>query len=241
MNDLLYNHIMKKILILDHHSDNLEIISTLSNEGYKVISAKNSNEVIKLVKLELPSLIILDIILPGENGIELCKILRRQFQFKNTLILFLTDFNNDQAEIEALKAGADEYIKRPIKPEILAGKINSWFRRISVINGEFKKGNGAKETYNILNFGDLCINKEKYNVSYKNVPILFARKEFELLELLSSSPGKVFRRKEILDNVWGINSVIGDHTIDVHVSKIHKKLKINCIKVVKRVGYKFEL
>lgn len=232
---------MTKILVLDHQTDNLEIINTLSNKGYKVICAKNSDEVLKIAKEEFPSLIILDIILPVKNSFELCKRLRLQSQFKDTLIMFLNAFDYDQAEIEALKTGADEYIKKPINPEILAGKINSWLRRVGVIDRESEKGKDAKGTYSILQFGDLCINKEKYYVSYKDVPIMLAKKEFELLELLSSSPGKVFRRKEILNHVWGINSVIGDHTIDVHVSKIHKKIEINCIKVVKRVGYKFEL
>lgn len=232
---------MRKVLMLDHHPDNLEIINTLSNRGYKVICAKNSNEVIKFAKEELPSLIILDIILPVKYSFNLCKILRLQPEFKDTLIIFLTAFDDDQAEIEALKIGADEYIKKPINPEILVSRINLWFRRAGVMNGDAEKGKEAKEIYSNLQFGDLCINKEKYNVSYKNVPVMLARKEFELLEFLSSSPGKVFRRKEILDNVWEINSMIDDHTIDVHVSKIHKKLKINCIKVVKGVGYKFEL
>ena len=219
-----------KILIADDEPDILEIMNyNLSAEGYEIVCAKNGNEAIDLAKKHQPSMIILDIMMPGKNGIEVCKILRLQPQFKDTVIIFLSALNDEGTEIKGLETGADDYITKPISPKVLTSKVNALFRRVT------------KETGNILQVGELSIDREKYNVTYKNVLITLARKEFELLALLASKPGKVFLRNEILDKVWGTDVIVGDRTIDVHIRKIRQKLGVDCITTVKGVGYKFEL
>lgn len=219
-----------KILIADDEPDILEIMEyNLSAEGYEIICAYNGNEAIDLAKKELPSMIILDIMMPGKNGIEVCKILRLQPQFQDTIIIFLSALNDELTEIKGLETGADDYITKPISPKVLTSKVNALFRRVT------------KEPEHILQIDDLIINREKYNVTYKNIPIILARKEFELLSLLASKPGKVFLRNEILDNIWGTEVIVGDRTIDVHVRKIRQKIGVDCISTVKGVGYKFEL
>ena len=219
-----------KILLADDEPDILEIVSyNLTAEGYEVICAKNGNEALDLAKEHLPSMIILDIMMPGKNGIEVCKILRLQPQFKDTVIIFLSALSDEGTEIKGLETGADDYITKPISPKVLISKVNALFRRV------------AKESENILQVEDLIINRERYSVTYKNIPISLARKEFELLALLASKPGKVFLRNEILDKVWGTEVIVGDRTIDVHIRKIRQKLGVDCITTVKGVGYKFEL
>lgn len=219
-----------KILIADDEPDILEILSyNLSAEGYEIVCAKNGNEAIELAKKELPSMIILDIMMPGKNGIEVCKLLRMQPQFKETVIIFLSALNDENTEVKGLETGADDYITKPISPKVLISKVNALFRRVT------------KETNAPLKIGDLIINREKYNISFKDVPINLARKEFELLSLLASKPGKVFLRNEIMDTVWGTEVIVGDRTIDVHVRKIRQKIGVDCISTVKGVGYKFEM
>lgn len=219
-----------KILLADDEPDILEIVSyNLSAEGYEVICAKNGNDAIDLAKKHLPSMIILDVMMPGKNGMEVCKILRLQPEFKDTVIIFLSALSDENTEIRGLETGADDYISKPISPKVLISKVNALFRRVS------KEGN------TILKLGDLSINREKYLVTFKNVPITLARKEFELLSLLASKPGKVFLRNEILERVWGTEVIVGDRTIDVHVRKIRQKIGVDCISTVKGVGYKFEL
>ncbi|MDB5198379.1 MAG: response regulator transcription factor [Chitinophagaceae bacterium] len=219
-----------KILLADDEPDILEIVSyNLAAEGYEVICAKNGNEALALAKEQLPSMIILDIMMPGKNGIDVCKILRLQPQFKDTVIIFLSALGDENTEIRGLETGADDYITKPISPKVLISKVNALFRRVT------------KEDNKILQLGDLSINREKYNVTFKNIPIILARKEFELLSLLASKPGKVFLRNEILEKVWGTEVIVGDRTIDVHVRKIRQKIGVDCISTVKGVGYKFEL
>jgi len=219
-----------KILLADDEPDILEIISyNLTSEGYEVICAKNGNEAITLAKENSPSMIILDIMMPGKNGIEVCKILRLQPQFKDTVIIFLSALSDEGTEIKGLETGADDYITKPISPKVLISKVNALFRRV------------AKESDDILQVEDLVIDREKYSVTYKKEPVALARKEFELLALLASKPGKVFLRNEILDKVWGTEVIVGDRTIDVHIRKIRQKLGVDCITTVKGVGYKFEL
>jgi two-component system alkaline phosphatase synthesis response regulator PhoP len=219
-----------KILLADDEPDILEIVSyNLTTEGYEVVCAKNGTQAIEMAKAHQPSMIILDIMMPGKNGIEVCKILRLQPEFKDTVIIFLSALGDENTEIRGLETGADDYITKPISPKVLISKVNALFRRV------------AKEENTILKLGDLTINREKYNVTYKDVPVVLARKEFELLSLLASKPGKVFLRNEILEKVWGTEVIVGDRTIDVHVRKIRQKLGVDCIATVKGVGYKFEL
>ena len=220
----------RTILIADDEPDILEILNfNLQAEGYQVINATNGNEAARLAKLHKPDLIILDVMMPGKSGFEVCKILRADKEFENTIIIFLTALNDESTEIKGLETGGDDYISKPISPKVLISRVNALFRRI------------IKETGSILQIGDLTIDRERYIVSLKNEEINLARKEFELLELLASKPAKVFLRNEILDKVWGTEVIVGDRTIDVHVRKIRQKLGDDCIVTVKGVGYKFKM
>jgi two-component system, OmpR family, alkaline phosphatase synthesis response regulator PhoP len=220
----------RTILIADDEPDILEILNfNLQSEGYQVINAMNGNEAARLAKLHKPDLIILDVMMPGKSGFEVCKILRADKEFENTIIIFLTALNDESTEIKGLETGGDDYISKPISPKVLISRVNALFRRI------------VKETGSILQIGDLTIDRERYIVSLKNEEINLARKEFELLELLASKPAKVFLRNEILDKVWGTEVIVGDRTIDVHVRKIRQKLGDDCIVTVKGVGYKFKM
>jgi two-component system alkaline phosphatase synthesis response regulator PhoP len=220
----------RTILIADDEPDILEILNfNLLAEGYQVINAINGNEAVKLAKIHKPDLIILDVMMPGKTGFEVCKILRSDNEFENTIIIFLTALNDESTEIKGLETGGDDYITKPISPKVLISRVNALFRRI------------IKETGSILQIGDLSIDREKYLVILKNEEIILARKEFELLALLASKPAKVFLRNEILDKVWGSEVIVGDRTIDVHVRKIRQKLGDDCIATVKGVGYKFKM
>ncbi|UEG50458.1 response regulator transcription factor [Ferruginibacter lapsinanis] len=222
--------IVKKILIADDEPDILEIIQfNLQIEGYEVVTAKNGDEAIEQAKKHLPDLIILDIMMPGKNGIDVCNILRLQPDFKDTLIIFLSALSDEATEVKGLETGADDYLTKPISPKVLLSKVNALFRRLN------------KEDSSLLQIGDLKIDREKYIINYLGKEIILARKEFELLALLASKPGKVFLRNEILSQVWGTEVIVGDRTIDVHIRKIRQKLNLDCITTVKGVGYKFEL
>lgn len=221
---------VKKILIADDEPDILEIIQyNLKNEGYEVVAAKNGIDALELAKRFNPDLIILDIMMPGKTGIEVCNLLRMQPAFSKTLIIFLTALSDETTEIKGLETGADDYLTKPISPKVLVSKVNSLFRRIT------------KEDTGLLQIGDLKIDREKYMVNYQGNDITLARKEFELLALLAGKPGKVFLRNEILNQVWGTEVIVGDRTIDVHIRKIRQKLNLDCITTVKGVGYKFEM
>ncbi len=220
----------KKILIADDEPDILEILQfNLQQEGYDVTTAKSGDDAIEKAKKTEPDLIILDIMMPGKNGMETCKQLRTMPAFQQTLIVFLTAMSDESTEIRGLETGADDYITKPISPKVLLSKVNALFRRIH------------KETSEIIQVGDISIDREKYMVTHEGNDIVLARKEFELLALLASKPGKVFLRNEILNQIWGTEVIVGDRTIDVHIRKIRQKLGLDCITTVKGVGYKFEL
>ena len=217
------------ILIADDEPDILEIIGfNLRTEGYHVLAAKNGTEAIEMALQYNPSLIILDLMMPGKTGIEVCKILRAKPQFKETLIIYLTAINDESMEIKGLETGGDDYITKPISPRLLTSKVNALFRRM------------GKENENVLQLGKITIDLEKYAIYLNGNQITLARKEFELLALLTSRPSKVFLRNEILQKVWGTEVIIGDRTIDVHVRKIRQKLGNDVITTIKGVGYKFE-
>ena len=220
----------KKILVADDEPDILEILQyNLQSEGYVVFTAKNGDEALDMARKNQPDLIILDIMMPGKNGIEVCNILRIQPSFNETLIIFLSALSDEGTEIRGLETGADDYLTKPISPKVLVSKVNALFRRIT------------KDDVGVLQIGDLTIDREKYMINFKGDDIILARKEFELLSLLASKPGKVFLRNEILNQVWGTEVIVGDRTIDVHIRKIRQKLNLDCITTVKGVGYKFEL
>jgi two-component system, OmpR family, alkaline phosphatase synthesis response regulator PhoP len=221
---------VKKILIADDEPDILEIIEyNLQAEGFEVFTAKNGNEAIDKAKRHQPDLIILDIMMPGKTGMEVCNLLRQQPAFKNTLIIFLTALSDEGTEVKGLESGADDYLTKPISPKVLISKVNALFRRFT------------NDTTKIVKVGDLEIDREKYMINFKGTDIVLARKEFELLALLAGKPGKVFLRNEILNTIWGTEVIVGDRTIDVHIRKIRQKLDLDCISTVKGVGYKFEM
>ena len=220
----------KKILIADDEPDILEILKfNLELEGYEVETAKNGIQAIEKAKTFSPDLIILDIMMPLKNGIEVCNHLRSLPGYKNTLIIFLTAMSDDVTEVKGLESGADDYLTKPIRPKVLISKVNALFRRM------------IKENDGSMNLGGLIIDREKYCVNYQDEEIILARKEFELLSLLASKPGKVFLRNEILNQIWGSEVIVGDRTIDVHIRKIRQKLNLDCITTVKGVGYKFDM
>ncbi len=218
------------ILIADDEPDILEILTyNLQLHGYETIIAKDGDQAIQKAKQFNPSLIILDIMMPKKNGIEVCKILRTQPEFKDTLIIFLTALNDELSHVKGLEDGADDFISKPISPKVLVTKVNALFRRIN-----------KTEKSKSIEIGDLRIEPEEYMVYYKGNPINLAKKEFELLHYLATKPGRVFLRNEILSRIWGSEVIVGDRTIDVHIRKIRQKLDLDCITTVKGVGYKFE-
>lgn len=221
-----------KVLIVDDEPDIIEIIDyNLKKAGYLTETASNGDEAIQKARLFKPELILLDVMMPGKDGHHTIKILRQNPDFAKTVIIFLTALSDEQSEIKGLSLGADDYITKPIKMELLLTRLKSAFRRIVKSEEEAHK----------MIFGDLEINIYKFSISYKGAEIILAKKEFELLKLLASKPGRVFVRSEILEKVWGGEVIVGDRTIDVHVRKIRQKLGIDVIKTVKGVGYKFEL
>ncbi len=221
---------VKKILIADDEPDILQILQfNLEAEGYEVKTVKNGIEAIEKAKSFSPDLIILDMMMPGKNGLQVCEELRLSASFNNTLIIFLTAINDDHTEVNSLEAGADDFLTKPIRPKVLISKVNALFRRITPVSSSDNQTDS------------LVIDREQYKVKYKNIDIILARKEFELLSLLASTPGKVFLRNDILQKIWGTDVIVGDRTIDVHIRKIRQKLNIDCITTIKGVGYKFEL
>ena len=219
-----------KILLVDDEPDILEIVGyNLSAEGYQVITADNGADAVKLAKKKKPQLIILDVMMPEMDGIEACAQIRKLPELEETIIAFLTARGEDYSQMAGFDAGADDYITKPIKPKVLVSKVKALLRR-------FKDDT---ETSNVVKIKDLIINRDEYKVIKNEEEIILPRKEFELLSLLASKPGKVFKREDILDNVWGAEVVVGGRTIDVHIRKLREKIGDECFKTVKGVGYKF--
>jgi len=220
-----------KILIVDDDPDIIEILTyNLSNEGYNVKSAVNGIEALKKAKKFIPDIILLDVMMPEMDGIEACSSLREIESLSKSMIIFLSARGEDFTQIAAFDAGADDYINKPVKPKILLKKISSISRRILSENNN---------TSNII-VGSLVIDRESYSVTLEKDEIALPRKEFELLYLLASKPGKVLTRDEIMFKVWGTQVVVGDRTIDVHVRKLREKIGEKYIKTIKGVGYKFK-
>lgn len=219
-----------KILLVDDEPDILEIVGyNLSAEGYQVITAGNGLKGVKAAKKEKPQLIILDVMMPEMDGIEACEQIRKVPELSNTIITFLTARGEDYSQMAGFDAGADDYITKPIKPKVLVSKVKALLRRL--------KDDDASDS--IIKIGNLIINREEYKISLKGKEIILPRKEFELLSLLATKPGKVFKREEILDKVWGNEVVVGGRTIDVHIRKLREKIGDKSFKTVKGVGYKF--
>ena len=220
-----------KILVVDDEEDILEFLSyNLRAEGYDVIVADNGILAIELAKQEQPSLIILDVQMPDMDGITTCEKIREIPYLKETVITFLTARSEDYSQIAGFEAGADDYITKPIRPKVLVSRVKALLKRRGI----------TMDTNAIIELGDIFIDKEKHLTTYKGQQVIFAKKEFKLLKLLISKPGKVFTREEILEKVWGTDIVVGYRTIDVHIRKLREKLADYYIKTVKGVGYKFE-
>ena len=220
-----------KILVVDDEEDILEFLSyNLRAEGYNVIVADNGILAIELAKQHQPSLIILDVQMPDMDGITTCEKIREIPSLKETVVTFLTARSEDYSQIAGFEAGADDYITKPIRPKVLVSRVKALLKRRGI----------TKDTDAIIELGDIVIDKEKHLTTYKGQEVIFAKKEFKLLKLLISKPGKVFTREEILEKVWGTDIIVGDRTIDVHIRKLREKLADHYIKTVKGVGYKFE-
>ena len=223
-----------KILIVDDEPDIRELIEyNLKKEGYQVYTASNGQEGVIEAKRVLPDLIILDIMMPKMDGIEACRILRTMNEFKNTFMVFLTARSEEYSEIAGFNVGADDYIAKPIKPRALTSRINAILRR-NVHSEE-------AEVENKVEIGDLIIDREAFLVFRNGAKIVLAKKEFELLYLLASKPGKVYTRDVILKSIWEDSVVVTNRTIDVHIRKIREKLGDHYVTTVKGVGYKFEI
>lgn len=218
------------ILLVDDEAGILEFLRyNLEKEGYNVVAANNGIDAIRLAEQELPCLIVLDLMMPGMDGIETCMELRKLPVLKDTLIVFLTARNEDYSQVAALEAGADDYIPKPIKPRVFVSKLKSLLRRAQP---------SLPELFTVA--AGITIDKERYVVFKGKKELSLPKKEFELLFLLMSRPGKAFTRDEILNTVWGDEVIVGDRTIDVHVRKLREKLGDDLIKTIKGVGYKLE-
>ena len=221
-----------KILLVDDEPDILDFVSyNLKSEGYKVATAASGKAGVAKAKEFKPDLILLDIMMPEMDGIEACDQIRRLPGLENTIIAFLTARGEDYSQVAGFEAGADDYITKPVKPKVLTSRLKALLRRRPV---------PEQEVPSKMEFSDLIIDPESYHVEILGKVIAFPRKEFELLSLLASKPGKVFTREEIMDRIWGTVVIVGGRTIDVHIRKLREKIGDNRIKTVKGVGYKFE-
>lgn len=223
-----------KILIVDDEPDILDFLTyNLVKEGYYVFTASDGEEGIKIAEREHPQLVILDIMMPKMDGVEVCRALRSKPEFSKTLIAFLTAREEDYSQIAALDVGGDDYITKPIRPRVMVSRIKALLRRSD------RDENLADET-SVIKIADLAIDRERVTVQKGEEVIELAKKEFELLYLLVSKPGKVFSREEIFNKVWGTDVIVGNRTIDVHVRKLREKIGDDYIKTIKGIGYKFE-
>lgn len=219
-----------KILLVDDENDVLDFMKyNLEKEGFWVYTANDGLEGIQLARKVNPHVIILDLMMPKLDGIETCRELRTMPEFKNTVIAFLTARDEDYSQIAGFEVGADDYITKPIKPRVFISRIRALLRRLETNEASPK-----------MKVGDIEIDRERYMVVKGGVEIQLPRKEFELMSLLVSKPGRVFKREEILSKVWGNDTIVGDRTIDVHIRKLREKIGDDYFKTIKGIGYKFD-
>jgi two-component system, OmpR family, alkaline phosphatase synthesis response regulator PhoP len=221
-----------KVLVVDDEEDILEILQyNLKKEGYEVKTASDGIKAVQIGKTFKPDLILLDIMMPMQDGVETCRQLREATETKSAFIIFLTARSEEYSEVAAFENGADDYINKPIKPRALMSRINAVFRR------DHKK----KQTTEKVEIGDLSIDKSSYTVFIKGNPVTLPKKEFELLYFLAQNPNKVFNREDLLQNIWGSDVYVLARTVDVHIRKVREKIGEGYISTVKGVGYKFDL
>jgi two-component system alkaline phosphatase synthesis response regulator PhoP len=219
------------ILLVDDEADILEFLGyNLAKEGFRILKARNGQKALDLATEHKPHLVILDIMMPGLDGIETCNQLRKIPGMQNSLIIFLTARGEDYSQIAGFEAGADDYITKPIKPKVLVSRIQALLRRFRSI----------PEISGRITTKEFLVDLDRYMVIKDNVEIILARKEFEILQLLVSRPNKVFTREDIFTRIWGENVIVGDRTIDVHIRRIREKVGTDNIKTIKGVGYKYE-
>ncbi len=224
-----------KILIVDDEPDILEFLDyNLSRNGFDTIQASNGKQATKIADAEVPDLILLDIMMPGMDGVQTCYELRKNSKLNSTIIAFLTARSEEYSEIAGLEAGADDYIQKPIRPRLLLTRVKALLRRKGT-----SKGSEAESS--VLDFGELKIDTNSYQATINDEVITLAKKEFEVLMLLASQPGKVFTREEMFQKVWGYSVPIISRTIDVHISKLREKVGDRYIKTLKGIGYKLEV
>lgn len=220
------------ILLVDDEPDILDIISyNLKAEGYKVKTASSGREGVEKAKKVRPDLILLDVMMPEMDGIEACEQIRKTPGLEHTIIAFLTARGEDYSQVAGFEVGADDYIAKPVKPKVLTSRLKALLRRRSL-----EPATSEERT----TLGDMVIDIERYHIEIKGKVVELPRKEFELLGLLASKPGKVFTRDEIMDRIWGTQVIVGGRTIDVHIRKLREKIGDERIKTIKGVGYKFE-
>jgi two-component system alkaline phosphatase synthesis response regulator PhoP len=220
-----------RILLVDDEEDILEFLSyNLIKEGFKIKTASNGKSALKILEKFNPDLIILDVMMPEMDGIEVCESIRKNEKNDDVLILFLTARSEDYSELAGFSAGADDYITKPIKPRLLVSRVNAILKR----------KRKTKEISSPISIGEISINKSTHKLLYSDKEIYLARKEFNLLYFLMTIPGKVFTREEIITTIWK-DAIVGDRTIDVHIRKIREKIGSNHIKTVKGIGYKFDI
>ncbi len=222
------------ILVVDDDPDIIEFVGyNLKKEGYSVINADNGVKAITMCKKYFPNLILLDVMMPEMDGIETCEKIRSIPYMDKSIIAFLTARGEEYSQIAGFEAGADDYITKPIRPKLLVSRIKALLKRV------YTFGSAPVVNNEPLKKGELLIDKEKYVISLKDNTLVLPKKEFELLLLLSSKPGKVFTRDEIFESVWGEKIIVGDRTIDVHIRKLREKIGSKFIHTIKGVGYKF--
>ena len=219
----------KPILLVDDEQDILEFLTyNLEKEGFKIVTANDGIEALEKAKTHAPALVLLDLMMPRMDGIETCQLIREEKRLNNTIVVFLTSRSEDYSQVACLEAGADDFIKKPIRPRVLVAKIKSLLRRAERSDDKVQNTNSS-----------VVINRDKFVVEIKGQIISLPKKEFELLELLVAQPGKVFNRDQILASVWGNEAIVGERTIDVHIRKLREKLGDEYIRTIKGVGYTF--
>jgi two-component system, OmpR family, alkaline phosphatase synthesis response regulator PhoP len=224
-----------KILVVDDEKDTIEFLAyNLKKEGYLVYTASNGYKALQEVQRISPHLVLLDIMMPEMDGIETCEKIKENPANKNIMIVFLTARKDDYSQIAGFGVGADDFINKPIKPKLLVFRLNAILKRYG------SKSTKEKNTDEILTFKDLIIDPEKYIVYYKDQELLLPKKEFRLLQILTSRPSKVFTREEIFEQLWGSDNFVGDRTIDVYIRKLRMKIGNKRIVTIKGIGYKFE-
>lgn len=231
-----------RILIADDEPDILEFVCyNLIKEGYQVSTARNGVEALQQARKVQPHLILLDVMMPEMDGVEVCRELRQNAQFNDTLIAFLTARSEDYSQIAGFEVGGDDYIAKPVRPRVLLSRIAALLRRAGSSENGSENDSEAKND-KVITLGELRIDREQYLVfkDSEPEPLVFAKKEFELLFLLATKPNKVFTREEIFAQVWGSDVIVGNRTIDVHIRKIREKIGEDYIKTIKGIGYKFQ-